>query len=67
MSHMGTETEVENPADIVKEGQPLEVAVIEVDPVHHRIVVAITAYPDEPFDPPPPKPLPPPDDEVSGE
>ncbi len=67
MSHMGTGTEVENPADIVKEGQPLEVEVIEVDPIHHRIVVAITAYPDEPFEPPPPKPLPPPDDEVPGE
>ncbi|HEV8197317.1 MAG TPA: 30S ribosomal protein S1 [Gemmatimonadales bacterium] len=65
MSHMGTGTEVENPADIVKEGQPLEVEVIEVDPIHHRIVVAITAYPDEPFEPPPPKPLPPPDDEVA--
>ena len=67
MSHMGTGAEVENPADIVKEGQPLEVEVIEVDPIHHRIVVAILSYPDEPFEPPPPKPLPPPDDEVSSE
>jgi small subunit ribosomal protein S1 len=66
MSHMGTEKEVENPADLVKEGQPLEVQVIEVDPVHHRIVVAVTSYPDEPFEAPPPR-LIPPDDDLTAE
>jgi small subunit ribosomal protein S1 len=64
MSQLGTEQVVENPADVVKEGQPLEVQVLEVDPIHHRIVVAVTGYPDEPFEAPPPRPIPPPDDEV---
>ncbi len=64
MSQLGTETPVENPGDAVKEGQPLEVQVLEVDPIHHRIVVAVTAYPDEPFEAPPPRPVPPPDEEM---
>jgi small subunit ribosomal protein S1 len=64
MSHLGTETPVEDPATVVKEGQPLEVQVLEVDPVHHRIVVAVTGYPDEPFESPPPRPIPPPDEDV---
>ncbi len=64
MSQLGTDTVVENPGDVVKEGQPLEVQVLEVDPIHHRIVVAVTAYPDEPFEAPPPRPIPPPDDDV---
>jgi small subunit ribosomal protein S1 len=67
MSQLGTEKHVENPADIVKEGQPLEVQVLEVDPIHHRIVVSVTGYPDEPFESPPPRPEPPPDDEVAVE
>jgi small subunit ribosomal protein S1 len=58
MSHLGTDKHVENPADAVKEGQPLEVQVIEVDPIHHRIVVSVTAYLDEPFEPPPAAPPP---------
>jgi len=62
MSHLGTGQEVENPADVVKEGQPLEVQVIEVDPIHHRIVVAVTGFPDEPFEPPPPRVIPPDED-----
>jgi len=64
MSQLGTETVVENPGDVVKEGQPLEVQVIEVDPIHHRIVVAVTSYPDEPFEPPAPRVIPPDDDIV---
>ena len=63
MSQLGTEKHVENPADVVKEGQPLEVQVLEVDPIHHRIVVAVTGYPDEPFEAPKPAAVPPPDDE----
>ena len=62
MSQLGTDKHVENPAEVVKEGQPLEVQVLEVDPIHHRIVVAVTGYPDEPFTAPPPAP-PPPDEE----
>jgi small subunit ribosomal protein S1 len=64
MSQLGTDTVVENPADVVKEGQPLEVQVLEVDPIHHRIVVAVTGYPDEPFEAPPPRVVPPDDDIV---
>jgi len=62
MSQLGTEQVVENPGDVVKEGQPLEVQVLEVDPIHHRIVVAVTGYPDEPFEAPPPRLIPPDDD-----
>jgi small subunit ribosomal protein S1 len=64
MSHLGTAQEVENPADVVKEGQPLEVQVLEVDPIHHRIVVAVTGFPDEPFEPPPPRIIPPDEDVI---
>jgi small subunit ribosomal protein S1 len=64
MSHLGTEQVVENPGDIIKEGQPLDVEVLEVDPIHHRVVVGVTGFPDEPFEPLPPRPIPPPDDEM---
>jgi small subunit ribosomal protein S1 len=64
MSHLGTDQVVENPGDIIKEGQPLDVEVLEVDPIHHRVVVGVTGFPDEPFEPLPPRPVPPPDEEV---
>ncbi|HEY9384368.1 MAG TPA: 30S ribosomal protein S1 [Gemmatimonadales bacterium] len=64
MSHLGTDQPVENPGDVVKEGQPLDVEVLEVDPIHHRIVVGVTGFPDEPFEPLPPRPIPPPDEEA---
>jgi len=64
MSHLGTDQAVENPGDVVKEGQPLDVEVLEVDPIHHRIVVGVTGFPDEPFEPLPPRPIPPPDEEA---
>ncbi|HQR17519.1 MAG TPA: S1 RNA-binding domain-containing protein, partial [Gemmatimonadales bacterium] len=51
MSQLGV-ANIDNPADAVKEGQPLDVKVIEVDPIHHRIVVAVVGYPDEPIIPP---------------
>jgi len=51
MSQLGV-ANIDNPADAVKEGQPLDVKVIEVDPIHHRIVVAVIGYPDEPIIPP---------------
>ena len=47
-----------------RQSVPLEVQVIEVDPIHHRIVVAVTADPDEPFEPPAPRVIPPDDDIV---
>jgi hypothetical protein len=51
MSQLGV-PDLQNPADAVKEGQPLDVRVLEVDPIHHRIVVAVVGYPDEPIIPP---------------
>jgi small subunit ribosomal protein S1 len=43
---------IENPGDAVKEGQPVDLKVLEVDPIHHRIVLMVTNYPDEPIIPP---------------
>jgi small subunit ribosomal protein S1 len=43
---------IENPGDAVKEGQAVDLKVLEVDPIHHRIVLAVVAYPDEPIIPP---------------
>jgi small subunit ribosomal protein S1 len=51
MSQMGKEN-IENPAEAVQEGQAVDCQVLEVDPIHHRIVVAVTGYPDEPIVPP---------------
>ncbi len=51
MSQLGVPN-IENPGDAVKEGQPLDLKVLEVDPIHHRIVLAVIGYPDEPIIPP---------------
>ena len=64
MSHLGVDRPVENPGEVVKEGQPLEVEVLEVDPIHHRVVVGIVGFPDEPFEPPPKLEIPVDDEEV---
>ncbi len=42
---------IENPGDAVKEGQAVDLKVLEVDPIHHRIVLAVVGYPDEPIIP----------------
>jgi small subunit ribosomal protein S1 len=47
MSQLGKENVV-NPGDVVNEGQLVDCQVLEVDPIHHRIVVAVTGYPEEP-------------------
>ncbi len=60
MSQLGV-ADIDSPGDAVKEGQPLDVKILEVDPIHHRIVVAVVGYPDEPFEPPAPPPT---DDEA---
>ena len=39
--------ELHNPADAVKEGQAVDMKVLEVDPIHHRIVLAATGFPQE--------------------
>jgi small subunit ribosomal protein S1 len=46
MSQLGLPN-LENPADAVKEGQPVELKVLEVDPIHHRIVLAAVSWPPE--------------------
>jgi ribosomal protein S1 len=61
MSQLGVPN-IENPGDAVKEGQPVDLKVLEVDPIHHRIVLAVIAYPDIPFTPLPPSPVPPADE-----
>jgi small subunit ribosomal protein S1 len=51
MSQLGI-ANIENPGDAVKEGQAVDLKVLEVDPIHHRIVLAVVGYPDEPIIPP---------------
>ncbi|HMA44328.1 MAG TPA: S1 RNA-binding domain-containing protein, partial [Gemmatimonadales bacterium] len=46
MSQLGI-PELHNPADAVKEGQAVDLKVLEVDPIHHRIVLAATGFPPE--------------------
>ena len=46
MSQLGI-PDLHNPADAVKEGQAIEMKVLEVDPIHHRIVLAATGFPTE--------------------
>ncbi len=55
MSQLGLPN-LENPADAVKEGQAVELKVLEVDPIHHRIVLAAVSWPAE--EPPPEGPAP---------
>ncbi|HEU4801239.1 MAG TPA: 30S ribosomal protein S1 [Gemmatimonadales bacterium] len=54
--------DIENPADAAQEGQPVDLSVIEVDPIHHRIVLAVVGYPDIPFEPLPKREIPADDD-----
>jgi small subunit ribosomal protein S1 len=55
MSQFGI-PDVQEPADAVKEGQAVEMKVLEVDPIHHRIVLAATGWPKEDGGQEPPKP-----------
>ncbi len=45
MSQLGI-PDVEDPASTLKEGQPVDLKVLEVDPIHHRIVLAVVGYPE---------------------
>ena len=54
MSQLGI-PDIQNPADAVKEGQAVELKVLEVDPIHHRIVLAATGWPKEEGAPEPTK------------
>ncbi|HWA40647.1 MAG TPA: 30S ribosomal protein S1 [Gemmatimonadales bacterium] len=57
MSQLGI-PDLEKPEDAVKEGQPVDLKVLEVDPIHHRIVLAVVGYPDVPFTAPEKKVIP---------
>jgi small subunit ribosomal protein S1 len=48
MSQLGV-PDIQAPGDAVKEGQAVELKVLEVDPIHHRIVLAAIGFPDEPL------------------
>jgi ribosomal protein S1 len=41
--------DIQTPGDAVKEGQVVVLKVLEVDPIHHRIVLAAIEFPDEPL------------------
>jgi len=58
MSQLGV-ANITEPGQAVKEGQVLDLKVLEVDPIHHRIVLAVIGYPDEPIIPPAQPQLPP--------
>jgi small subunit ribosomal protein S1 len=46
MSQLGVPN-IDAPGDAVREGQPLDLKVLEVDPIHHRIVLAVVGFPEE--------------------
>jgi small subunit ribosomal protein S1 len=60
MSQLGI-PDIQQPADAVKIGQVVELKVLEVDPIHHRIVLAAMGFPDEPLREV--RQIPPPDDD----
>jgi len=47
LSQLNSGAPVESPADVVYEGMNLEMRVLEVDPIHRRIVLAVTNIPEE--------------------
>src|SRR3954464_159139 len=57
MSQLGI-PDIQQPGDAVKEGQAVELKVLEVDPIHHRIVLAATGFPKDDTGVPPLQPAP---------
>lgn len=49
MSQLGV-PDLQNPGDAVQEGQRVELKVLEVDPIHHRIVLAVLSIGEVPAD-----------------
>jgi len=47
LSHLPSEKAIESPADVVYEGMNINVRVLEVDPIHRRIVLGVTDIPAE--------------------
>jgi small subunit ribosomal protein S1 len=65
VSQMGIGTD-QNPEDAVVTGQQVVTKILEVDPIHHRVVVAIIDYPADGIPEPgsiPVTPVPPPEDD----
>src|SRR6267142_2158720 len=57
MSQLGI-PDIQQPGVAVKEGQAVELKVLEVDPIHHRIVLAATGFPKDDIIPmPAPAPI----------
>ena len=48
ISQLGVEEELEDPSERFIEGDPLELKVIESDPINRRIVLAVTSIPERP-------------------
>jgi small subunit ribosomal protein S1 len=46
MSQLGVPN-IENPGDAAREGQLVDLKVLEVDPIHHRIVLAVVSFPED--------------------
>jgi small subunit ribosomal protein S1 len=46
MSQLGV-PDIENPGDAAREGQLVDLKVLEVDPIHHRIVLAVVSFPED--------------------
>jgi small subunit ribosomal protein S1 len=67
VSQLAQGGQVTSPADVVYEGMNLDMRVLEVDPIHRRIVLTVTSIPDEQ----PPRPETPPtvhpSDELDGD
>ncbi|MGQ0765483.1 MAG: 30S ribosomal protein S1 [Gemmatimonadota bacterium] len=47
LSHLPADRAIESPADVCFEGQNLDLRVVEVDPIHRRIVLTVTDIPAE--------------------
>ena len=47
ISQLNVGKQVNNPADVVYETMNLDMRVLEVDPIHRRIVLAVTNIPEE--------------------
>jgi small subunit ribosomal protein S1 len=47
VSQLSPDRTVNNPGDVVYEGMNLDLRVLEVDPIHRRIVLAVTNIPEE--------------------
>jgi small subunit ribosomal protein S1 len=47
LSHLPADKAISSPADVCWEGMNLDLRVVEVDPIHRRIVLTVTAIPEE--------------------